>query len=233
MRVTDEPLHWRHAPRGVHDWVHVKTPLPSTRPPTHMPKMQTTPLQRGFPESQRAAAARLFWQAFGGKLGKLLGPAPRALDFLEPVLDPNHSLSICAPDGTLLGIAGFKTAEGFFIGGRFADLTRVYGTLGSLWRAPLLSLVEREVEDGTLLMDGIAVAPEARGLGIGTQLLDGILAEAARNGCARVRLDVIDTNPRAKALYERRGFSAVKEEDIFPFRWLFGFSKATQMICPV
>ncbi|WP_166486163.1 GNAT family N-acetyltransferase [Jannaschia sp. CCS1] len=191
--------------------------------------MDLAPIQTGFPEDQRHAAAKLFWQAFGGKLGKLLGPEPRALAFLTPVLDPNHCLSQCDTDGVLVGLAGFKTAQGSFVGGRFRDLVRVYGTGGALWRAPLLAMVERPVEEGTLLMDGIAVTPRARGLGIGTTLLDGIAAEAARRGNTHVRLDVIDTNPRARALYERRGFKPLKDEDIFPFRWLFGFSRATQM----
>lgn len=186
-------------------------------------------LRAGFPEDQRDTAAALFWQAFGGKLGKLLGPEPRALSFLAPTLDPTHCLSVCASDGTLLGLAGFKTADGAFVGGSWADLCRVYGMFGALWRAPLLSMVERAVESDILLMDGIAVAPTARGMGLGTTLLDGITAEAARRGCAKVRLDVIDTNPRARALYERRGFKAIGTEDVFPFRWLFGFSTATKM----
>ncbi|WP_461428062.1 GNAT family N-acetyltransferase [Gymnodinialimonas sp.] len=191
--------------------------------------MDLMPAQKGFPQDQRAAAAVLFWQAFGSKLSKLMGPEARALAFLEPVLDPTHCLSICTVRGQLVGIAGFKTAGGAFVGGGLKDLNRVYGLPGTLWRAPLLSLLERKVETGTLLMDGIAVTPEARGLGIGTRLLEGIVSEARAQGCTRVRLDVIDTNPRAKALYERRGFVAQKEEDIFPFRWLFGFSRSTQM----
>ncbi len=195
--------------------------------------MDNLSVQPGFPDDQRALAAQLFWQAFGGKLGLLLGPAPRALAFLEPVLDPTHCLSICAEDGALLGLAGFKTERGAFVGGTFADLRWTYGLVGALWRAPLLSMLERQVEEGVLLMDGIAVTPQARGLGIGTALLDGIVAEAARRECREVRLDVIDTNPRARALYERRGFQPGTVETTFPFRWLFGFSSATRMTKPV
>ena len=48
--------------------------------------------------------------------------------------------------------------------------------------------------------------PAARGQGVGTALLKAIIAEGRRRGYAEVRLDVIDTNPRATALYERIGF---------------------------
>lgn len=187
-----------------------------------------TPIQ-GFHENQRHDVARLFWQAFGGKLGRLLGPEAKALNFLTPVLDPSHCLSVSAPNGTLLGIAGFKTTDGALVGGTAADLRRVYGTIGLIWRAPLLSLVERAVEPDLLLMDGIAVSSEARGMGIGTALLDAVVAEASRRHLTAVRLDVIDTNPRARALYERRGFVKKGTEDVFPFRWLFGFSTSTRM----
>ncbi len=189
--------------------------------------------QPGFQNHQRADAARLFWQAFGGKLGRLLGPEAKALNFLTPVLDPSHCLTVSSPGGTLLGIAGFKTAEGAFVGGTAADLRRVYGTAGLIWRAPLLSLVERTIEPGFLLMDGIAVSPDARGLGIGSALLDAVEEEALRRNLKAVRLDVIDTNPRARTLYERCGFEAKGTEDIFPFRWLFGFSKSTRMEKPL
>ena len=149
------------------------------------------------------------------------------------MLDPTHCLSVSDADGRLLGLAGFKTAEGAFVGGAWADMARVYGTFGAAWRAPLLGLLERRVEPGRLLMDGIAVAPEARGKGIGTVLLEAITNEAATRRLDAVRLDVIDTNPRAKALYERAGFTAKGTEDIFPFRWLFGFSTATRMERPL
>ncbi len=186
-------------------------------------------LRPGFTETQRPVAAGLFWDAFGDKLGRLLGPRPRALEFLTPVLDPKFCLTASAPDGTLLGLAGFKTSEGALVGGDWSDLKRVFGTVGAAWRAPLLSMVERKVEPDLLLMDGIAVAPEARGMGVGTQLLNGIVDLARTRNLRAVRLDVIDTNPRARALYERQGFEAKGTEDIFPFRWLFGFSNATRM----
>ena len=57
-------------------------------------------------------------------------------------------------------------------------------------------------------MDGICVDETARGQGIGSLLLDAITDEARSQGLRFVRLDVIDANPRAKALYERKGFKS-------------------------
>ncbi len=174
--------------------------------------------------------AQMFWQAFEAKLVKTLGSDARATAFLAMVLRPEFALAARGPDNEILGIAGFKTARGGLVGGGLRDLARVYGWAGALWRGALLSLLERDVEDGTLLMDGIFVAEAARGQGVGTALLDGIKSHAEGLGLTAVRLDVIDTNPRAKALYLRHAFQPVAEESLGPLRHIFGFRSATTMV---
>ena len=79
-------------------------------------------------------------------------------------------------------------------------------------------------------MDGLFVAPEARGLGVGTALLDAVVDEAKRRGYTQVRLDVVDTNPRAKALYKHVGFKELKTVKIGLLKHIFGFSASTTMV---
>lgn len=52
----------------------------------------------------------------------------------------------------------------------------------------------------------VAVAPEARGQGVGARLLDEALDAARRKGSASVYLEVRDSNAPARALYASRGF---------------------------
>lgn len=52
----------------------------------------------------------------------------------------------------------------------------------------------------------IAVAPRAQGQGVGRELLDLLLAEAAGRHCSQVFLEVRADNTTAIALYQRRGF---------------------------
>jgi ribosomal protein S18 acetylase RimI-like enzyme len=184
----------------------------------------------GFSDHERPAVAALYWQAFGQKLGRTLGPEGRALPFLTAALNPTHAY--CARDnaGQLLGVAGFKTRDGALVAGDFAAMARVYGRLGALWRGLLLELLERDTEDRRFLMDGLFVAERARGQGVGSRLLEAIADEARRRGYAEVRLDVVAGNDRARALYERRGFRAVQDQ---PMGWLgmvFGFRSATVMV---
>lgn len=184
----------------------------------------------GFDPSQRHMAISLFWKAFRGKLGPVMNPERKALEFLDIVADPGHAISATLNDGTLIGLAGFKTQTGSFIGGDLKELRAAYGFFGGTWRGLVLSLLERPLQSGTLLMDGIFVSEEARGCGVGSALLEAIKAKALACSCERVRLDVIDTNPRARKLYERRGFTAERTSTLGPLRLVFGFREATTMV---
>ena len=184
----------------------------------------------GIPEANRAEVAALYWEAFGEKLGFVLGPKYRALIFITSVLRSDHG--ICAHDerGRLLGVAGFKTSQGALVGGDFKDLRRVYGWVGATIRILLLAVLERDVENERFLMDGIFVAPEARGQGVGTALIDAICEEARVRGYRQVRLDVIDTNPRARALYLHEGFEETGTHHLGLLRHIFGLSASTTMV---
>ena len=55
----------------------------------------------------------------------------------------------------------------------------------------------------------LAVAADRWGQGIGSALLEALLAEAARRSCAEVFLEVRTDNTRAQQLYRRYGFSQI------------------------
>ena len=184
----------------------------------------------GIPPADLDLAAKLYWQAFGKKLGRVMGPSSKALAFIERVMRPDHAICAHDADGRLLGVAGFKTMDGALVGGDLSDLRAIYGTFGGTWRGLVMSILERDTENARFLMDGIFVTAEARGKGVGTALLNAVTAEAKTRGYREVRLDVIDSNPRARALYERQGFVAVKSTSIWPLHRLFGFRSATTMV---
>ncbi len=191
--------------------------------------MAALTISPGFSDAERPLAARLYWQAFKGKLGPVMRPTDRALSFFETILDPTFALVARDETGALLGLAGFKTSEGALTGGSLDDLCRTYGWIGGTWRGIVLSVLERELAPDTLLMDGIFVSEAARGRGVGTALLSAIKDEARKRNLSLVRLDVIDTNPRARALYEREGFAPSGTEHTGPFRHIFGFKTSTTM----
>lgn len=67
---------------------------------------------------------------------------------------------------------------------------------------------------GTYYVSSVTVAPEARGLGIGSRLLEAGAEGGREKGFDAISLLVADGNPRAKALYERIGYAAHGEVDI-------------------
>ncbi len=187
-------------------------------------------LQDGLPESLRPQAVELYWQAFGGKLGRVMGPDRKARAFLHAVIRADHAMVAVDDQGQLLGLLGFKSPAGSFAGGDLAQMRRHYGLFGSAWRVPLLWLLGREVDNDRFLIDGLCVARQARSLGIGTALLHAAYDRARARGYAAIRLDVVDTNWRARQLYERHGFQVVKTSPLGLLRHVFGFAAAHTMV---
>ncbi len=186
-------------------------------------------IRQGFPETEQNHVAELYWQAFSPKLGRIMGPDARALHFFSGCLNPDYALVARDEQGRLLGVAGFQTEAGGLVAGSLKDMAQVYGWFGGTWRGLLLSVLERKIQPGVFQMDGLFVDASARGLGVGTALLKAVCQGARQRKLDRVQLDVIDTNPRARALYERVGFVPISEEEAGPFVHIFGFSKATRM----
>ncbi|WP_136443190.1 GNAT family N-acetyltransferase [Pacificoceanicola onchidii] len=185
-------------------------------------------ISEGLKPEHAAQAAALYWEAFGGKLGKLMGPGERARAFFADTVNTRAVIS-ATDGGTLLGIAAFKAGGQGFSSSGLADLWRHYG-MSALWRVVPLAMLERNAPDGVLQMDGICVAAAARGQGVGSALFDALFAMAQREGFDAVTLDVIDTNPRAKALYERLGFETTGTESASVLRGVLGFDYATRMV---
>lgn len=190
----------------------------------------TFTLQLGIDERQRDTAARLYWEAFGSKLGRVMGPEAKALAYLNRVIRCDHAVA-ALQDGQLIGLAGFKSPLGGFADGGWHDMRAVYGTLGAVWRLALLMALTREVDNRRFLVDGICVAHPHRGQGVGAALLGGLCDVARARGYGAVRLEVVDTNLRARALYQRQGFRVTRRDEMGVLRHAFGFAATTTMIC--
>ncbi|MFD4238088.1 GNAT family N-acetyltransferase [Streptomyces sp. NPDC058542] len=185
-------------------------------------------VRRGVPAGAERRAAELYWDAFGRKLGPALNPPDKAVPFLAAHL--NADRAVCALlDGQLVGLAGYQLGGPARTGASASAVLRAYGRLRGLHRLLFLALFERRPAPGQLVMDGIAVDPGLRGRGVGSLLIEEVAAIAMEQECREVRLDVIDTNPRARALYERRGFTAVRTERTPCLRGLLGFGAVTTM----
>lgn len=189
----------------------------------------TVRIQQGFADELRSSAAELYDAAFGSKLAIAMPNRSSRMAVLTEGFNPTFSI-VAISGCELVGIAGFKTARGSLTGGiSFRVLKAKLGLLGTLRAVLVLALFQRKQIADQLLMDGISVSPKMRSSGIGTKLLHSLMEYSRKEGYRSVRLDVIDTNPAARRLYERIGFVPVKTEHFAYLRWLLGFGAATQM----
>lgn len=186
-------------------------------------------IRRGLPESQRQRAAELYWQAFRQKFIPIIRSDEKGLAILAEGFDPEMAI-VALGEGRLIGLAGLQYGGRQFNDLKLKSFVSQFGWLSGPLKLLLFALFLRTQQDGELLMDGIVVDRAARGRGVGTKLLESVVDVAADLGFSSVRLDVVDTNPGARRLYERMGFQATKTKHLPFLRNLMGFSAATTMI---
>lgn len=131
---------------------------------------------------------------------------------------------------TLIGLAGFSTTQGSLTGGiGYRGLLADLGWMKGSRAAVVLGFYERKAKEGELLMDGIVVDPEYRGKGVGSGIFSHLKDFARSNSYSSIRLDVIDTNPSARRLYERLGFCEETTQEFEFLRGILGFGASTTM----
>ncbi len=187
-------------------------------------------IRRGFAPEQADKAAGLYDEAFGPKLSIAIPDAVARRDILARGMNAEFCFAAFR-SGVMVGIAGFKTTGGSLTGS--ISLSLLFQRLGLfrfLRALTVLLLFRRSLAPNQLLMDGIGVSSSARGGGIGSRLLHTLLSHAKREGFATVRLDVIETNPAARRLYERIGFIETRTEHFPYLKWLLGFGAASCMV---
>ena len=189
-------------------------------------------IQGGIPAHLRRRAAEVYDDAFAKKLRTFLGTREQRIAILEESFAADYAF-VALSDGDLVGIDGFHAAHGQLLDIGFGALRRHLGWMRALWAAGVGSIFTRTPQPEQLLMDGIAVDARMRGQGVGSLLLDAITQHAHEQGFHAVALDVINSNPDARRLYERKGFHVVKTSE---YGWLTaraGFTSSTSMIKPV
>lgn len=105
-----------------------------------------------------------------------------------------------------------------------------YGLLKSVLAGISLLLLYYPSKKDEMLLDFIAVHPEHRGLGVGSQLLEyGESIANSKKDIKSYTLFVIDKNKAAKKLYERKGFITIKSKTKYISRFFTGVKKYHKM----
>lgn len=192
-------------------------------------------LVAGIPPEYREQAARVHHAAFREKYREILGDDDRAVEFWRRVFnDDGCTLAVDEGADDVLGVMVTTDAQVPVAVGEWAAAREVYGAVRGSWRGLLLRLARDQAGPNELLIAFLSVSPQARGRGVGGVLLTFAEQLARVRGRDRLTLEVVDTNPRAKALYERSGFQTYATRRLPPgLRRYMGFSAYDKMVRPV
>ncbi|MCL4378787.1 MAG: GNAT family N-acetyltransferase [Actinobacteria bacterium] len=113
-------------------------------------------------------------------------------------------------DTRVVGLIGLQYENKNFIEFTYDDLRKYFNPFQSYFIYSIYKMSSPKLKDGVLRIDSIAVDSSFRSLGIGTKLINRVFEFAKTRGFREVILEVVDTNPRAKDLYERIGFKQKK-----------------------
>jgi len=95
---------------------------------------------------------------------------------------------------------------------------------------PVLAPYSKLECDNSFYICGMAVFPEYRGKGIGTQLLELAEEHAREKGFHKLSLIVFEQNTGAKRLYERSGYHEVAREPVVPHPLIHYSGDALMMV---
>lgn len=190
--------------------------------------MEDVRISEGFTEGERARVAALYWEAFERKLRPGFVDETTGRAVLRAALRNSHLL-IARQRGQVLGICGFYQAGAGATDLRWSRLRESLSVPAALRASVVLSVLSRSDRVDALVLDGVCVDHEARGRGIGTSLLNAAVDKARRMGVGVVSLSVVDANQRARALYERRGFTPTGRGSLGFLAPLYGFDGYTTM----
>jgi ribosomal protein S18 acetylase RimI-like enzyme len=193
-------------------------------------------------QEDAAALARLYVEAFGSKLrwafGRYVDAMPAVVQ--ELLISDQMRLSetlVAEVEGQVTGMAVLRRDHTHRP--RWLAIWRSVRRHVRGWRVitaafMMTAMCSNLCTSTRSYLESLAVDARYRGRGIGTLLLERCVEESRRAGKREISLHVVDTNPRAKRLYERMGFRTVQVERFgwIASRWM-GFSAQDFMVRPL
>ena len=186
-------------------------------------------IKLGIPEELRHKAAIICYEGLRShQIELLIGSQQKGITLLEHSLDTELGLT-AQMQGQLVGFVGLQYENRPFFQFERSHFIRELGFLRGLLVFLLFNLSTTQILPEEMFISVIVVDASMRGKGIGTLLMQAVFRIAQQNQCHAIVLDVIDTNPDARRLYERLGFKPVRTLKYGYLRSLIGSSANTTM----
>lgn len=185
-------------------------------------------IQLGMPEEMRHPAAVICYEGFRRQMESLGVSEAKGIALLERSLDAELAL-IALHQNRLVGFVGLQYENRPFFQFQRSHFIQELGWLRGLLIFLLFNLSATVIQPTEMFINVIVVDASMRGQGIGTSLINAVFEIARQNQFQAVVLDVVDTNPDARRLYERMGFMPIEVRKYAYLRHLIGSSAVTTM----
>ncbi len=193
---------------------------------------------RNIKKEDEKGSAKVFLEGFNNKIKNLSHiPEERTYDFLIDFgIVKNYykeGYFVAEVDGEILGLMllrwkGQEKQEDKVLD--FSVLVKKYGLPLVVRTMIKVNIVNYNPKKGEMYIEHIAVLEKARGLGIGSILLERAFNMAkSRNDINKVTLSVIEENHRAHKLYNKLGFEDTHDTTSLLGKWAVGVYKFTKM----
>ena len=192
--------------------------------------MNELEIKIGLPPIYYSQDAKICTEAFYDKTKGLLGSPEQMQSLIAKSFNPDLAIVALIND-RLIGVAGMAFKKRHFITPSRSIFIEQFGIFSGLIKHLIYRTFSiRPYEPEQLLLEAIAIEPNMRGLGIGTLLITELENYAQQNLLNSIRLEVINTNSKAKKLYERIGFKTTKVEHNFFLEKIVGISGISTMV---
>ena len=166
-------------------------------------------IKLGIPEELLHQAAIICYEGFRSRIEFLIGSQQKGVALLKPSL--NAELVLTAQmQGQLVGFVGLQYKNRPFFQFELSHCIRELGLLRGLLAFPVFNISSVKPLSDEVYIAVLVVDASIRGKGIGSLLMQAAFEIAQQNQCTAVVLDVSNTNPDARRLYERLGFKLVR-----------------------
>jgi len=174
-------------------------------------------------EEQLNQAMNIFYSAFKQKIRPLIKSREKAVAIYKNSLNKDR-VFYALIENDVVGIAGLHYENKNFIEIKYSYLRKYFNPFTSYFIYFMWKIFSPKVKEDAVRIDSIAVKEQFRGAGIGTDLINKVLEFAKNKAFKEVVLEVVNTNPKAKKLYERMGFKEKKHVRYYFLTRPAGFS---------
>ena len=183
--------------------------------------MEQLRINHSLDEKHVRTAIDIFHEAFAEKFRIGFSNGDQLYRLFHDSLDRDNCIVALQGD-ELLGILTYQTVQGEFFHPRFGALIGRFWPWRALRIALNLLLLDESAKPDEFIVSSISVSAQARGLGVGTRLMNAAEELARESDKNFMSLAVIGKNEAARRLYERLGYRVTSSQQGRLIRWLTG-----------